>query len=88
MTSKDVSDKMKEQYFRPILLSCKLIKYILHNLRDFNDIVGERFQLSVDETSIPKVAEDSVMLFKATSDKHISFRVVINDEVPIVILTD
>ena len=42
----------------------------------------------MDDTSIPKVAEDSVILFKATSGKNISFRVVINDEVPIIIQTD
>ena len=61
---------------------------MLHNLRDFNDLVGERFKLHIVETSIPKVAEDSVILFKGTSDKHISFKVVISSEVPIVISTD
>lgn len=63
-----VKDDIKDQFIRPILLSCKIIKYILHNLRDFNDIIGEKFQLEIRETSIPKVAEDVVMLFKATSN--------------------
>lgn len=54
---------------RPILLSCRIIKYILHNLSDFHDLVGEKFILYIEEISIPKVAEDSVTLFKATTNK-------------------
>lgn len=43
--SKQVNDEVKDKFISPILLSCKIIKYILHNLRDFNDIVGEKFSL-------------------------------------------
>lgn len=83
-----LSEETKDFLVRPILLSCKIIKYILHNLRDFNDIIGERFALSISETSMPKVAEDSVTMFKATSDKRLSFKVVISEDVPILIITD
>ncbi|KAL4470942.1 hypothetical protein ABPG72_013529 [Tetrahymena utriculariae] len=86
--SQIIEEKVKDQFIRPILLSCRIIKYILHNLRDFNDLVGERFMLQIVETPITQVVEHCIMMFKQTSDRKIKFIVDYDQDTPLVISTD
>ncbi|KAL4452930.1 hypothetical protein ABPG74_002495 [Tetrahymena malaccensis] len=86
--SQKIDEKIKDEYIRPIQLSCRIIKYILHNLRDFNDLVGERFMLQIVETPITQVVEHCIMMFKQTSDRKIKFIVDYDQDTPLVISTD
>ncbi|EAR98328.2 ATPase, histidine kinase-, DNA gyrase B (macronuclear) [Tetrahymena thermophila SB210] len=86
--SQRIEEKIKDQFIKPIQLSCRIIKYILHNLRDFNDLVGERFVLDIAETKITEVVEHCIMMFKQTSDRNIKFIVDYDQDTPFVIPTD